>query len=101
VQIPVTTFDCWFAENKLATNNFDRFLIKIDVEGHELQVLEGMQDFLKSSHQALIICEASNENLASARKLLGDYGYRERRPCWNPTLEEQPHHTDIVFGKYI
>jgi FkbM family methyltransferase len=101
VPIPVTTFDRWFAENKLVAYSFDRFLIKIDVEGHELQVLKGMHDFLKSSHRALIICEASNANLASARKLLCDSGYSERRPCWNPNLEEQHHHTDVVFGKGI
>lgn len=101
ILVSVLPFDDWFAESKLNEGKFDRFLIKIDVEGHELQVLEGMQMFLASDYPALIICEVTNVNLARVREVFSSAGYTERRPCWNPALKEQPHHTDLVFAKGI
>jgi hypothetical protein len=26
-------------------------------------------------------------------------GFIEHRPCWNPLLENFPHHTDLVFKR--
>ena len=42
-EVPVLTLDSWLAENPLRPN-----LLKIDVEGHELAVLQGATELLKS-----------------------------------------------------
>lgn len=53
-------------------------LIKIDVEGAEQQVLEGMKNILKKK-KARIIFEAWNQQYVDAcRKILGKYGYEIR-----------------------
>lgn len=58
------TIDSLFLRNKIS-------LVKIDVEGHELEVLAGMSDLLKRDHPYLIV-EASCESII---KYLETYGY--------------------------
>jgi len=59
---------------KMKIKNVD--LIKIDVEGAESNVLEGMENVLKSG-KAKIIFEAWNDvYLASCRKILQNYNYK-------------------------
>ena len=51
-------------------------LVKIDVEGHELAVLQGMGGVLARCHPALIIeVLGAGENLAAVRSLLEPLGY--------------------------
>ncbi len=48
--------------------------IKIDVEGHEISVLEGARRLLLT-HHPLVYCEVSNENRSRCFKLVRQLGY--------------------------
>jgi FkbM family methyltransferase len=50
--------------------------IKIDVEGHELEVLRGAEQTLRRDHPHLLV-EVRAEHLAEVRTLLLGWGYRE------------------------
>jgi FkbM family methyltransferase len=65
--VRITTGDIAFPKDK-----FD--LIKIDVEGMELLVLEGMKDLLKRSN-ALVFLEVELANISSAIDDMRKYGY--------------------------
>jgi FkbM family methyltransferase len=52
-------------------------LIKIDVEGHELQVLQGAEQTIRRSRPHLII-EVRDEHVAEVRATLAGWGYGER-----------------------
>jgi FkbM family methyltransferase len=53
-------------------------LIKIDVEGHQLPVLEGAERTLRANHPVIII-EIGREQRMETRHKLREYGYRVRR----------------------
>jgi FkbM family methyltransferase len=50
-------------------------LVKIDVEGHELEVLRGMERVLRRCRPALVIEVGDDEHLAGVRALLAPLGY--------------------------
>lgn len=50
--------------------------IKIDVEGHELEVLRGGEKTL-AANQPVLLIEIKDRNLAGVRSLLAGLGYRE------------------------
>lgn len=50
--------------------------IKIDVEGHELEVLRGAEQTLRRDHPHILV-EVCDEHRAEVRNLLTDWGYRE------------------------
>jgi FkbM family methyltransferase len=52
-------------------------LIKVDVEGHELEVLRGAEQTIRQSRPHLII-EVKDEHLVALRATLGGWGYHER-----------------------
>ena len=58
-EVMVTTLDDYFLSNEIAPN-----LIKIDVEGHELKLLEGGQKLLDQKDPLLMI-EIENRHLKS------------------------------------
>lgn len=62
-------------------------VVKIDVEGSELEVLKGARQLLASCHPALL-CEANSpEKSESLKRFLGEFGYRPHQPVgfepWN------------------
>jgi FkbM family methyltransferase len=76
--VPVVTFDSWAEETALQRLD----VVKIDVEGSELDVLLGMQDTLSSLRPRLLIVEVIDELLHKAGstpeevlKLMADCGY--------------------------
>lgn len=54
-KIEVITLDSFIKQRKIDINKIS--LIKIDVEGHEFEVLKGMKNFLKETNNTRIICE--------------------------------------------
>lgn len=78
----------------------DKVLCKIDVEGHELQVLRGMQDlFRETEKSALCVVETCNEHAGQVNEIFASWGFTAHRPCWNTALAMHPHHTDLVFKR--
>ena len=55
--IQCTTLDKHFENN--FHQKISKLVIKVDVEGHELQVLQGAQDLLRL-HKPLVVCEVSD-----------------------------------------
>jgi len=49
--------------------------IKIDVEGHEIRVVEGARNFL-ANNRCLLQIESDAQLLASLKQMLGELGYR-------------------------
>lgn len=56
-------------------------LIKIDVEGHQLPVLEGAERTIRANHPVIII-EIGREQREETKRKLRDYGYRYRRVAY-------------------
>ncbi len=77
VSIPTTTLDQYLNENNL--ENFS-VIVKIDVEGHEMNVLRGCSTMIKK-HEPLIIIEfskhlfESGNNYSDLKKFLIDHNY--------------------------
>lgn len=73
--IQTTTLDQYFLDRNIHPN-----LIKIDVEGHEKQVIEGGLKLLETTHPALLIeCEnrhLTNSTVYDVFRLLTDIGYK-------------------------
>ena len=96
--VPLTTLDVYADINEI-----DRFdLIKVDVEGHEMAVLEGATNLLRRQAVELVQFEynwrwiAARRYLRDAFELLGDQGYELARVtaagflplgAWEPALE--------------
>ena len=59
----------------ILTVNGRRVAIKIDVEGHEIQVIEGARNLL-ANNRCLLQIESDGEQLESIKRQLGDLGYR-------------------------
>lgn len=69
IRISATTIDEIVKKVKIKTIH----IIKIDVDGYELNVLKGAENTIKK-YQPIIVCE-SNQNIDVARYLI-DYGYQ-------------------------
>jgi FkbM family methyltransferase len=69
--VEVIALDDWIAENKVAPPE----LIKIDVEGGEAAVLEGMSSTLKSDRPAILIELHGPEATGAVQKILASAGY--------------------------
>jgi len=59
----------------IAQNNFDRFIIKIDVEEHEPQVLRGMRKWLRDEKPKLIYLEARPHTIEEICEIMSRYNY--------------------------
>ena len=101
LEVPAVTLSHWVEQNlRDEWSAADQILMKIDVEGHELQVLQGMQSlWTKSQQAALCVIESENRNSALVRSMFESWGFELHRPCWNAKLAEFPHHTDLVFRR--
>jgi FkbM family methyltransferase len=69
-QVPLQTFDRWAAD--AAVRQID--IVKIDVEGAELDVLEGMAETFAARPPRYVICETAVDG--AARRRLEAWGYR-------------------------
>lgn len=77
-QVPLTTFDAWAAISVL-----DRLdVVKIDVEGAEIDVIRGMGQTLRSLRPRVVVAEVKDHGFARSggsagelRQLLGRFGY--------------------------
>jgi len=73
-QIKTITLDKYI--DKLPLTQNDRVLIKIDVEGHELNVLKGALNFFKN-HKPVLVCEIEmkNETINELFEFISGLGY--------------------------
>ena len=71
--------------------------IKIDVEGHEVHVINGAKELLKRERPLLLI-ETEGENYKTLGTLLGELGYEEVPLCRFTNLEGSPQN-HIYFHK--
>ena len=71
VEIETLTLNKFVRENKIPRVD----LMKIDVETHEPEVLEGFSDYLKEFHPAMLIEILNNEIGAKVEKLTEGMGY--------------------------
>lgn len=71
IKVDVDTID-----NMLKKHNVDKVsLIKIDVEGAELEALKGAKNILKKSHADIIFESITEKELSQTMRLLRGYGY--------------------------
>jgi FkbM family methyltransferase len=79
-----------------------RIAVKIDVEGHEVAVLKGMQGFLaQSSHDVFVVCETHYHNIDEVLKLFEASRFERLSPP-GPVLrscESFGRAQDLVFRK--
>lgn len=74
VRVPVTTVDASVAEHALAPA-----VVKIDVEGHEAEVVGGMAETL-ATFRPMVLVEVSENSAPKVRQLCANYrGYRVGR----------------------
>lgn len=102
IDVETMTFDSWAAGAwSHEIQKASRLLFKIDVEGFEKKVLEGMRSFLLKNinHHFLIVIESENNNIDFIRDFFNRLEFLEHKPCWNTKLEANPHHTDLVFKR--
>jgi FkbM family methyltransferase len=72
-------------------NKIDKIkLIKIDVEGHEINVLQTMKNILDNNVIEYIMCEVTNKTYLSVYKILFEHGYNK---IYNLN-------TGFIFNKY-
>ncbi|MBO1053608.1 FkbM family methyltransferase [Dolichospermum sp. UHCC 0352] len=74
IEIEVTTFDLWLKDNSIS----QVAVCKVDVEGHELEVFEGMKNSLDAGRVGSIVFERHHDCNSSdpVVKLLYDHHYR-------------------------
>lgn len=63
-------------DNLFLNKEVNEILLKIDVEGHEVEVLEGGSELFKSNRVKFILIEVQDENNQIKDKLIG-FGYKE------------------------
>jgi len=68
-----------FDEMTISILNID--IIKIDVEGHELEVLQGMSKMLKRDKPKIIIELLSEKDILKSDKFLKELGYKFKMRC--------------------
>ncbi|MES2764907.1 MAG: FkbM family methyltransferase [Bacteroidota bacterium] len=88
--IPTISIDEFLKENNVATGEID--LIKIDVEGHELEVLKGMKNLLAENKRMRIVCEILHDQTEKPQILeyMKKFGFKSR---------QLPSKTDYFFEK--
>jgi FkbM family methyltransferase len=91
-EVPAVRFDDWIESNDLAGID----VMKIDVEGHELQVFEGMIEALRK-HRPVIYAECNtsffkkqNVTLRDVEKLLSPLGYTFHRMAGRELVRVEP-----------
>ena len=76
VSVPLTTVDALWGKFGFARGFKRIFMLKIDVEGHELSVFKGMKDVLKRGIAEIIIFECKKrDQLRLISPLLAKHGY--------------------------
>lgn len=99
INVPAYAFDGFWEEQKAPDNCT---LIKMDVEGHELPALKGMEKFLKRERPVLYVENDRKEKSADLMKYISGLDYDL---FWHtPKLYERRNYfdsTDNVFGNIV
>lgn len=74
IVVTATTLDD-FANTHFLVHKNVKYLIKIDVEGAEVQVLQGAKEFLTTYPIAGILLECFADNLEAVQQILSSYGF--------------------------
>jgi FkbM family methyltransferase len=89
IEVEAVTIDSFLKESNVKRIDF----VKIDVEGHEIEVLKGMKDTIKAN-LPMIICEIHNEeNWHHFIAFIKDMGYETR------TLRSQMPRQILAYGR--
>jgi FkbM family methyltransferase len=95
--VPVVTLD--------SESLIDVDLIKIDVQGWELEVLQGAIELMKSQHPWVIF--EVNQDIDECCSLMESIGYEtlsiksKRVFCWAPTSGKNTPDDKSIFGRYL
>ena len=78
VTCPMQKFDTfWETLPSTARAAARKIAVKVDVEGHEMEVLEGMEGFLRSTSQEIfLICETHFQHIRRIKERLESHGFR-------------------------
>lgn len=82
IMVPVQRFDYWAPRNCFQRSCT---LLKIDVQGYELQVLEGFGDYLKDFSEIVVECSSpplyrGGSDATEVEEFLGRHGFRRMTP---------------------
>lgn len=91
--IPITTLD------EIAPKS-GVFLVKVDVEGMEMDVLSGATNLIKHQHPNFVIEAATQPEFDNIRKFLSPYGYTMLAQ-WNDTPTHHFAFHPSIFQKYL
>lgn len=99
-EVKCMRFDSYFAEYVVVQfESARRFAFKIDVEGHEIETLRGMSEFLSRTDIAVFaVVEVRRENGLAVHELLSSFGMK---PHSNERSAERinGHHSDCIYIK--
>ena len=93
--IPVASFDSVW--RFLCEHNASVHGVKIDVQGMELDVIEGMRHTLRSQHPKLIVEFHSGVDRVRALQLLSECGYSEPGSPIDPASNSLPYQDDKSY----
>ena len=89
-------------------SSLGRHAFKIDVEGHEVEVIEGMKDYLASYNgTVMIVVEVRSSTTQAVHQILTDHGFnllRKENPAMNHLLRDSiylrpPKTANILYSK--
>lgn len=85
--VQIKTLDCALEEVEPELGDRPITFVKIDIEGMELDALEGATALLKDERPQLMVELATPEARSAARAFLKEFGYQDigQRFCWTPT----------------
>ena len=106
INVRLLTFDAFIVQNSLQFAGLSKAAFKIDVEGHEMPVLMGMDGFLRkhgTQLEVLIVVEAHRQNFDEVQLFLKGHGFKQIWPDERTVtsfLARKVGAIDLIFHRY-